>query len=79
MDALQEAYGQNNDGSQLKVFTYESSDAVDKEVRSRNYINNPFCFAIGWNAFKPDQDIWDIDIRFENVWSPYTLNDQVEQ
>ena len=32
MDALNKAYGLNNNGSQLDVFTYESSDAVDKEV-----------------------------------------------
>jgi len=61
----------------LKKEYFDDNSSIDKKVRKTSYIEDPICFAIGWNAFSPDSEEYDLDIRLDSSQTVPTHTDQV--
>jgi hypothetical protein len=55
---------------------FDNNESIDKKVRKTSYIDDPICFAIGWNSFLTD-NIYDLDIRLDSSQTIPTHTDQV--
>ena len=76
---MMDAYHASTNNTLYKQ-TYHSKDQIDKHIKSRTYVDEPICFAIGWNTYSPDTKEYNIDIRMDYSQTvPTSVNQVVNQ
>ena len=64
-DEINSAYKSTmGDKYSLELKAFDSEDDMDSYVKDKDYRNKAMCFAFGWNKFKPEENVFEFEMRF---------------